>query len=126
MPFGFYLPTKAAATAQWEPEYGQELPNENPLDFPEQLSERTAGGKLYVQEKGVLEETFVLQFNYMSTADRDALQTFFTDHCQKSMNTFEYDDGTGTLVLVTWMNNFNFAKVKPQLHSGFILLRREV
>ena len=126
MPFGFYLPTKAGVTAQWEPEYGPELPLENPLDYPEQLSEKTAGGKLYIQEKGALEEMFQLQFNLMSPVDRDALEIFFRDNSKKALNTFEYDDGSGVLVLVRWMNNFNFKKVNPVWHSGSILLRREV
>jgi len=126
MPFGFYLPAKAGAAAQWEPEHGPELPLENPLDYPEQLSEKTAGGKLYIQEKGALEELFQLQFNLMSQVDRDALEIFFRDNSKKAFNTFEYDDGSGVLVLVRWMNKFNFVKVNPVWHSGSILLRREV
>ena len=124
MAFGFYLPTKAGVTDQWVPEYSEELPSVEPVDFPEQLSASTAGGVLYVQEKGSVLETFELSFTLMTQSDRDSLYTFFRDKAKKMANSFEYEDGAGGLHKVRWMNNFNFQKTRPGWHSGTIKLRK--
>ena len=124
MAFGFYLPMKAGVTDQWVPEFGPDFPSNDPVDFPEQLSESTAGGALYVQEKGGVLETFDLFFTLMPESDHDLLLTFFKDKAKKAFNNFEYEDGGGALHLVKWMNNFNFQKTNPGFFSGTIQLRK--
>jgi len=125
MAFGFYSPTKAGVTDQWVPQFGPDFPSVEPVDFPEQISEATAGGTLYVQEKGAVLETFELNFSLMATADRDALRTFFMTKAKKAFNKFEYEDGGGTLHLVRWVNEFNFRKTHAGWYSGTIQLRKE-
>lgn len=124
MAFGFYFSNKAAPTASWVPASGPEFPLETPVDYPEQLTGETAGGTLYVQEKGVKRETFNLVFTLMTQVDRDSLLTFYNT-VKKSFNAFEYEDGNAVLHSVRWMNQFNFQKDRPGLYSGSILLRKE-
>lgn len=124
MAFGFYFPTKAAPSASWLPAVGLEFPLETPVDYPEQLTGKTAGGTLYVQKKGPKRESFDLAFNLMSETDRDSLLTFFNT-VEKAFNAFEYEDGNGVLHSVRWMNEFNFKKDRPGLHSGSVQLRKE-
>ncbi len=124
MAFGFYLPTQAAVVDQWVPEHGPDFPLGKPLDFPEQLSASTAGGTLYIQEKGNALETFSLNFTLMSEVDRDALEVFFKDKARKMVNSFEYEDGKGVLHKVRWMNGFDFPKSSAQLYGGSIELRK--
>ena len=124
MAFGFYLPTQAAVVDQWVPEHRSDFPLGENLDYPEQLSASTAGGELYVQEKGNALETFNLNFTLMSKVDRDALEIFFRDKAKKMANPFEYEDGEGLLHKVRWMNGFNFAKTSAQHYGGSIELRK--
>jgi len=124
MALGFYFPTKAAPTSSWLPVSGPEFPLETPVDYPEQLIGETAGGTLYVQDKGPKRETFDLEFLLMSKADRDNALVFF-NAVKKAFNAFEYEDGNGTLHSVRWVNLFTFRKDRPTLYSGEILLRKE-
>ena len=125
MAITFYLPTKAGVVDQWVPQYDPDLPTNDPVSFPEQLSEVTAGGTLYVQEKGSLLETFNLIFTLMPKADHDLLKTFFIYKAKQLLNSFEYEDGNGVLHLVKWVNEFNFQKTNPGFYSGSIQLRKE-
>ena len=69
----FYFPSKAGATTSWVPSIGPEFPLETLVDYSEQLTGETAGGTLYVQDKGPKRERFDLQFALMSQVDRDSL-----------------------------------------------------
>ena len=124
MKIGFYFPTKSAPTAQWVPSTQPEYPAGESLDYPEQVNSTTAGGTLYVQEKGVKRETFQFNFARVSQADRDNAQTFF-DTVKKSFYSFQFDDRNATLHTVRWMNGYNFQLVVHGKYSGSIDLRRE-
>jgi len=124
MSFSFYYPTKSAPTAQWVPVTQPEYPAGEVLDYPEQVNSTTAGGMLYVQEKGGKRETFQFNFARTSQSDRDSAQTFF-DTVKKSFNTFEFEDRNAALHTVRWMNGFNFQLVVHGKYSGSIELRKE-
>ncbi|MBC8288470.1 MAG: hypothetical protein H8E42_13445 [Nitrospinae bacterium] len=124
MSFGFYYPIKSAPTAQWVPVTQPEYPAGEVLDYPEQINSVTAGGTLYVQDKGVKRETFQFNFGRMSQSDRDSAKTFF-DTVKKSFNTFEFEDRNASLHTVRWMNGFNFQLVLFGKYSGSIDLRKE-
>ncbi len=124
MSFGFYFPTKAAPTAQWVPATLPDHPAVEPVDFPEQITSVTSGGTLYVQEKGNKLETFSLSFSRVSQTDRDSALAFF-EAVKKSFNSFEYEDRTGALHTVRWMNLFDFQLVVFGKYSGSIELRKQ-
>lgn len=123
MSFGFYFPTQASPIVQWVPETMPDHPAVEPVDFPEQVRSVTAGGTLYVQEKGVKRETFFLSFSRVSQADRDAALSFF-ETVKKSFEKFEYKDRAGVLHTVRWMNAFDFQLVVFGKYSGIIELRK--
>ncbi len=124
MSFGFYYPTKSAPSAQWVPVTQPEYPAGEVLDYPEQISSATAGGTLYVQEKGGQRQTFQFNFVRINQSDRDSAQNFF-DTVKKSFNTFELEDRNAALHTVRWMNGFNFQLVLFGKYSGTIDLRKE-
>lgn len=124
MSFGFYYPTKSASTVQWVPATLPEYPAGEVLDYPEQISSTTAGGTLYVQEKGSQRQTFQFNFARVSQLDRDSAQTYF-DTVKKSFSPFEFEDRDGNLHTVRWMNAFNFQLVLFGKYSGSIDLRSE-
>ncbi len=124
MSFGFYYPTKAAPTVQWVPATLPEYPAGEVLDYPEQINATTAGGTLYVQEKGSLRQTFQFNFARVSKSDRDSAQIFF-DTIKKSFSPFEFEDLNANLHTVRWMNVFNFQLVLFGKYSGSIDLRKQ-
>ncbi|NIR33207.1 MAG: hypothetical protein GWO11_01685 [Desulfuromonadales bacterium] len=121
----FDFPTDAAPTTSWVPAKQPVFPLEEPVDYPEQLTGETAGGTLYVQDKGVKRERFILQFERLSKTDRDNALTFFNT-VKRAFNTFEYKDPEGTLHTVRWVNGFEFRRVVEGRYSGAIELRKEV
>ena len=124
MATGFYFPTKAGATAQWVPSRQPVFPAVEPVDYTEQLTGETAGGTLYVQDKGPKRETFELRFARIPKSDRDTVHTFFNT-VKKAFNTFEYEDRNAVLHTVRWMNVFDFELVIDGRYSGTIELRKE-
>lgn len=124
MAIGFYFPTKTAASAQWVPSRQPVFPSSESVDFPEQLSGETAGGTLYVQDKGSKRESFELGFVRLPKSDRDGAHTFFTT-IKKAFSAFEYEDPSGALHAVRWMNPFDFELVIEGRYSGTIELRKE-
>lgn len=124
MSIGFYFPTKATATTQWVPSRQPVFPSAQPVDFPEQLTGETAGGTLYVQEKGPKRESFELRFVRIPQSDRNGCHTFFNT-VNKAFNIFEYEDANGALHSVRWMNPFDFELVIEGRYSGIIALRKE-
>ena len=121
---GFYFPTQAVPTAQWVPGKPPLLPARGIKDFPEQLTGETAGGTLYVQDKGSQRERFELTFERITQNDRDSAFAFFVA-VKKSFNLFEYQDAEGTLHLVRWLNAFEFQETVPGRYTGTIQLRKE-
>ena len=124
MSIGFHYPTQSASTAQWLPAKPPHLPARHNTDYPEQLTGETAGGTLYVQDKGPQRETFELTFERITLNDRDAALAFFTA-VRKSFSAFEYQDAEGALHTVRWTNAFEFQETVPGRFSGVILLRKE-
>ena len=124
MTLGFYFPTQAAPAMQWLPDKPPHLPASRVADYPEQLTGETAGGTLYVQDKGVQRELFELTFERISKSDRDAALVFFIA-VKKSFSPFEYQDGEGVLHAVRWVNAFEFQVTVPGRYSGTIHLRKE-
>ena len=124
MAIGFYFPTKAGATSFWVPLSQPVFPAVAPVDYPEQLTGETAGGTLYVQDKGVKRETFELQFVRLSVTDQNNALTFFNT-VKKSFNIFEYEDRNAVLHSVRWMNDFDFQFVVEGRYSGTLNLRKE-
>jgi hypothetical protein len=124
MSFGFYYPTKSAPTAQWVPITQPDYPAGEGMDFPEQINSSTAGGTLYVQDKGVKRETFQFTFSRVNQLDRDNALIFF-DVVKKSFNAFEFEDRNANLHTVRWMNGFEFQLVVHGKYSASIDLRKE-
>ena len=98
MSIGFYFPTQAAPTAQWLPDKPPKLPTRNTTDYPEQLTGETAGGALYVQDKGPQRERFELTFERITQSDRDAALVFF-NAVKKAFSPFEYQDAEAPCTL---------------------------
>jgi hypothetical protein len=124
MGIGFYFPTKATATTSWVAQKQPVFPAVEPVDYPEQLTGETAGGTLYVQEKGPVRETFQLKFVRLAITDRNNALTFFNT-VKKSFNAFEYEDRNAVLHTVRWMSDFDFQFVVEGRYSGTIQLRKE-
>ncbi len=124
MGIGFYFPTQAAPTAQWAPGKPPTLPVRHTADYPEQLIGETAGGTLYVQDKGPLRETFELKFERIPASDRDLALTFY-NAVKKSFSAFEYQDAEGALHTVRWLDGFKFQETVPGRFSGTVVLRKE-
>ena len=124
MNIGFYFPAQAAPSAQWIPTKPPVPPIRRATDYPEQVSGETAGGTLYVQDKGPKRERFELEFERITTGDRDAALAFF-DAVKKSFSTFEYQDTEGNVHTVRWMNPFEFQETVSGRWSGTIRLRKE-
>ncbi|PIR00037.1 MAG: hypothetical protein COV66_08015 [Nitrospinae bacterium CG11_big_fil_rev_8_21_14_0_20_45_15] len=125
MAVGFYYPNKSAPTAQWVPSTQPVFPLQETVDYPYQLKGETAGGALYVQEKGPLTKTVELNFARMTEADRDSALAFFSA-VKKSFLSFEYESPSGILETVRWMNAFEFQHVVQGKYSATIQLRKEV
>lgn len=124
MSIGFYYPTQAAPTAQWVPGKAPVLPAHQTTDYPEQLAGETAGGTLYVQDKGTQRERFELRFERIPESGRDLALAFF-NAVKKSLNTFEYQDAEAALHTVRWVNGFEFQETVPGRFSGTVVLRKE-
>ena len=124
MSIGFYFPTQAAPAAQWLSTKPPLLPARSTTDYPEQLTGETAGGTLYVQDKGVQRERFELAFERITESDRGAALAFF-NAVKKALSPFEYQDTEGTLHTVRWLNKFEFQEAVPGRYSGTIYLRKE-
>ena len=125
MGIGFYFPTKGTTTTSWVPSKQPVFPASEPVDYPEQLTGETAGGTLYVQDKGAKRETFTLNFVRLAQTDRNNALAFF-NAIKKSFNTFEYEDRNQVLHSVRWMNDFDFQFVVEGRYSGTINLRKEM
>ena len=124
MSIGFYYPTQSSPTAQWLPAKPPILPVRNSTDYPEQLNGETAGGTLYVQDKGLKRERFELKFERITANDRDAALSFYNS-VRKSFSPFEYQDAEGALHSVRWLNAYEFQETVPGRYSGNIALRKE-
>ena len=124
MSIEFHFPTQSAPTTQWLPVKPPRLPTRSFTDYLEQLTGETAGGTMYVQDKGPKRERFELTFERITQSDRDTALIFF-NAVKKSFSPFEYQDAEGTLHTVRWLNAFEFQETVPGRYSGTVLLRKE-
>lgn len=124
MGIAFYYPTEAGATLSWIPPRQPLYSWAIPVDYPSQITGETAGGAVYVQDKGSRREVFELSFDRLTQAERDAALNFF-DTVKKSFNTFEYQDSSGANHTVRWVNDFDFKPVVQGRFSGTVKLRKE-
>ena len=124
MGIAFYFPAQASPTLSWVPPRQPLAAVSAPVDFPAQIAEETAGGVLYVQDKGSRRETFELRFDRLTQTERDAALNFF-DTVKKSFSSFEYLDSAGVIHAVRWVSEFDFKPVVQGRFSGSVLLRKE-
>ena len=124
MGIAFYFPTKVGQTLAWVPPHQPVVAVSAPVDFPAQIAGETAGGVLYVQDKGARRESFELRFDRLTQAEYDAALNFF-DAVKKAFSPFEYQDASGVLHLVRWTDGFDFKQVVKGRFSGAVHLRKE-
>ena len=60
-----------------------------------QVVGRTAGGAIYVYDKGIERFEVELPFESLTDAEKTALSDFFDDTAKASLNTFTYTDSGG-------------------------------
>ena len=63
----------------------------------EQASGLSAAGQRYVYDKGVERRTVALKFERLTTAQKNALASFFDSAADGMMQTFTYTDADGTV-----------------------------
>lgn len=124
MGIAFYFPSQASPALSWVPPRQALATVSDPVDFPAQIAEETAGGVLYVQDKGSRRETFELRFDRLTQAERDAALNFF-DTVKKAFSSFEYLDSAGVIHAVRWVSDFDFKPVVQGRFSGSVQLRKE-
>ena len=124
MAIGFYYPTIAAPSAQWIPSRQPGFESTKTTDYVGQLLGTTAGGSVYVQDKGIQKTVFDLRFSYLAQADRYSALAIY-NAAKKALNTLEYKDGDGIVHSVRWMNEFNFKPEQGGRYSASILLRED-
>jgi hypothetical protein len=93
-------------------------------DYPEQLLGRTAGGTVYVQDKGLRSKVFELCFEELAQSDRDTALAFF-DTVKKALKTFEYRDRAGNVHSVRWVNEFLLHAGPGERYAGKIRLQQQ-
>ena len=124
MGIAFYFPTQVAPTLAWVPPHQLMVAVSAPVDFPAQIAGETAGGVLYVQDKGARRESFELRFDRLTQAEYDAALNFFST-VKKAFSSFEYQDSSGVLHVVRWTNEFGLKQVVKGRFSGAVHLRVE-
>ncbi len=121
MGIAFYFPTQVSPTLSWVPPHQPLVSVSMPVDFPAQIAGETAGGILYVQDKGSRRETFELRFDRLTQAERDIALNFF-DTVKKAFSSFEYLDSAGIIHAVRWVSEFDFKPVVQGRFSGAVRL----
>ena len=87
----------------------------------------SAGGQMYVSTKGVSRAAFNLTFHKLLTADYEALEQWFNDVCQGTLNPFRFLDGQGKSLTVRLLSNpLSLKEEKEGLYSGQLLLQAEL
>ncbi len=124
MTIRFHYPSAAAPAASWQPTKPPRFPLPRRLDYPQQVVGETAGGTVYVQDKGPRRETFELTFDHLPQDERDQAASFF-DTVRKAASSFEFVDPEGQTHTVRWVNGFEFSQMVGGRWSGTIQLRKE-
>jgi hypothetical protein len=66
---------------------------------------RTAGGAVYVYDKGLTQRGVVLRFAALSDGQRAAMEDFFDTVCQGARNPFTYTDEHGNAVVARFLDS---------------------
>ena len=77
---------------------------------------RTAGGAVYVYDKGVKTFEVELHFESLSQSEKEALAAFFKDTAEGCLQTFTYSDSNGTARTARFLEpRLEFTKVAPSV-----------
>ena len=88
-----------------------------------QVTDRTAGGTLQVEDLGIDMHTRSLVFKKLPQTDYDSLRTWYDTICDGAANTFTYTDEDGNADTVRMLTNpLDFREVFHQKFSGELLL----
>ncbi len=88
-----------------------------------QVTDRTAGGTLQVEDLGIDIHTRHLMFKNLPLADYTALRTWYDSICEGAKNTFTYyDEGANTYTVRMLTNPVDFPQTFYQKYSGELLL----
>ena len=88
-----------------------------------QITDRTAGGSLQVEDLGVDIKTRRLIFKNLPQADYDTLCTWFDTIANGALNSFTYYDEDGQAMTVRLLSSpFNFPETSYQRFAGELLL----
>lgn len=107
MPVEFRYPTVSAPTTSWVPSKQSAPGAGEDLDYPDQQVIKVGNGDIFVQDQGVKEETFTLDFVGLTTVDRDNYVIFFKA-VKKAFRTFEFVDRNAVTRTVRIMSPVNF------------------
>lgn len=117
-------PTIASPTTTWDPAYQPHFPAREPSTRL-QLAVQTGGGTQYVQDKGITNQLFELNFVMTTKAERDLYQALF-DAVVGQKNQFQFLDRFGTTHTVRLLSGRDdLFEVAQGRYSGTILLRKE-
>jgi len=73
---------------------------------------RTAGGQVYVYDKGVTTTEAILPFESLTDAEKAALAAFFADEAEGAANTFTYTDSHAAAHTARFLDpSLDFVKV---------------
>ena len=73
---------------------------------------RTAGGQVYVYDKGVTTTEAILPFESLTDAEKTALAAFFADEAEAAANTFTYTDSHAAAHTARFLDSrLDFVKV---------------
>lgn len=88
-----------------------------------QVTDRTAGGALQVEDLGVDIQRFPLDLVLVTQALRDSLVTWYDSVADGAVNTFTYTDKDGTEYTVRLMTNpMDLPENPPGFFSGSLML----
>lgn len=88
-----------------------------------QVTDRSAGGQLHVENLGINTKTKTLNFFLMSVGDYTALLNWFLNVAEGSKNTFDYTDEYGNTNEVRIISNIlDFSETSFERYSGILVL----
>lgn len=117
-------PSIASPTTSWVPVYQPHWPAVEPSQRL-QLSMETGGGTYYVQDLGIVRQTFELNFIMTTKSERDLYQALF-DAVVGQKNQFEFKDRFEAEHTVRLMSGRDdLVEVAQGRFSGTIILRKE-
>lgn len=88
-----------------------------------QVQDRSAGGKIHVENLGVKNKTRIINFNLMPKADYDSLVNWFLNVVNAGEKDFNFTDEYGETGIVKIMESeIHFSETSLHRYSGFITL----